>query len=168
MVLIGSDKFAAISTGREGNAAQLAIELRETSRSNAVWSLAFRCRKPGLRGRTSSVGTLAADGRVRELRVAPNPSYQRKRTAADSHQRFRTKRILGSGISRLRETYRKVHSEWLKAYFGVNSFAQEVFHSCEVSSDDLRRLLAKTLLIRILSNYQGAHLLGDSGHGNRG
>ena len=51
----------------------------------------------------------------------------------------------------------------MKTYLDLNSFAQNVFRRCDVHENDLRRTLAKTLFIRILSNYQGAYLLGERG-----
>jgi hypothetical protein len=42
--------------------------------------------------------------------------------------------------------------------------AQEVFFLCgDVPSNDLRRILGKTLFIRILGNYQAIALLGERG-----
>lgn len=76
---------------------------------------------------------------------------------------FETSGFLGNGISRWTESYREFYSEWLRTYLELNSFAQDVFRLCVVPSNDIRRALAKTLFIRILSNYQGAYLLGERG-----
>jgi hypothetical protein len=52
----------------------------------------------------------------------------------------------------------------LELYRDFNCLAHDVFLRCgDVKSNDLRRVLAKTLFIRILGNYQAVYLLSERG-----
>jgi hypothetical protein len=76
---------------------------------------------------------------------------------------FASNGFLGLGISTWTNGYHELYSPWLKIYTEFNSFAQDVLFRCDVPSGNLRLTLAKTLFIRILSNYQGVYLLAERG-----
>lgn len=75
---------------------------------------------------------------------------------------LRTDGFLGD-LSSWTEVYHRIFLPVLTAYRELNLFAQDVLFRCDVLSNDLRRLLAKTLFARILGNFQAAYLLAERG-----
>jgi hypothetical protein len=66
--------------------------------------------------------------------------------------------FLSEEIQQWVEKHRRDNTKWFSLCEEINKFSHKVMLATEVHENDLIELIAATLLVRAMSNFQGTHL----------